>query len=109
MTHGTESDEDLAARFRSRGRRQLTADRRHEARRARRVYTTIAAVVALVAVALTGVRLGQDGGAGAWTVLYLTGAVVACCGVLLARTGRTRWALAAICLGAGLASLGDSV
>ncbi|MEU6846146.1 hypothetical protein ABZ930_30150 [Streptomyces sp. NPDC046716] len=108
MTRGTEYDEEPAARFRSEGRQELAADRRRDARRARRVYATIAAVVALAAVGLTGVRLGQDG-AGAWTALYLVGGVVGGCGVPLARMGRTRWAFAAICLGAGLASLGDSV
>ncbi|MYT73309.1 MULTISPECIES: hypothetical protein [unclassified Streptomyces] len=109
MTRGTESDEELTARFRSQGRQRVAADRRRDAGRARRAHVTIAAAVALVALVLTAVRLGQDGEAGAWTALYLTGGVVAGCGVPLARAGRTRWALAAMCLGAALASLGDAV
>ncbi|MFJ9178744.1 hypothetical protein [Streptomyces sp. NPDC102360] len=113
MTYGSESDEQLKApmtlkaRFRGQGRERLVVDRRRAARQARRVSGGISALVALVAIVLTGVRLGQGSEAGAWTVLYLAGGVVSGCGVLLARFGRTRWAFAAICVGAAVAALGD--
>ncbi|MER5438946.1 hypothetical protein [Streptomyces sp. NPDC002790] len=113
MTYGSESDEQLKAprtlkaRFQGQGRQRIVADRRRAARQARRVSAGISALVALVAIALTGVRLGQGSEVGVWTVLYLAGGVVSGCGVLLARFGRTRWAVGAICVGAGVATLGD--
>ncbi|WP_425828825.1 hypothetical protein [Streptomyces fractus] len=113
MTYGSEYDEQLKApktlktRFRGQGQQGLVLDRPRAARQARRVSGGISALVALVAIVLTGVRLDQSGEAGAWTVLYLAGGVVSGCGVLLARFGRTRCAFAAICVGAGIAMLGD--
>ncbi|MFC7308674.1 hypothetical protein ACFQVC_31215 [Streptomyces monticola] len=108
MTGGTEFDEQLRAGFQSQGQSGPTSGRRRDARQARRLYAGLAAVVALVALVLTVVRLAQGGGAGAWTALYVGGGVVSACGVPLARIGRTRWAFAAMCLGAALAMLGDS-
>ncbi|MHC5260613.1 hypothetical protein ACYSUO_22255 [Streptomyces sp. UC4497] len=113
MTYGSESDDQLKAtrtlkaRFQGQGRQGLVMDRRRAARQARRVSAGISALVALVAIVLTGVRLSQGSEAGVWTALYLAGGVVSGCGVLLARFGRTRWAFAAICVGAGIATLGD--
>ncbi|MFI5657878.1 hypothetical protein [Streptomyces sp. NPDC051684] len=113
MTYGSELDERLKApktlktRFQGQGRQRLVTDRRRAARQARRVAAGVSGLVALVAVVVTGVRLGQDSTAGVWTVLYLAGGVVSGCGVLLARFGRTRWAFAAMCVGAGIATLGD--
>ncbi|WP_306323360.1 MULTISPECIES: hypothetical protein [unclassified Streptomyces] len=119
MTHGSGSgfegelktreapQQALTARFRGQGRERVVLDRRRAARQARRVCAGICGLIALVAVVVTGIRLGQGSGAGAWTVLYLAGGVVSGCGVVLARFGRTRWALAAMCVGAGVATLGD--
>ncbi|MGD6754826.1 hypothetical protein [Streptomyces sp. BH105] len=116
MTYGSELDEQLKApktlkmlktRFRGQGQERVVADRRRAARQARRVAAGVSALVALVALVVTGVRLGQDSTAGAWTVLYLAGGAMSGCGVLLARFGRTRWAFAAMCVGAGIATLGD--
>ncbi|MFZ3560221.1 MULTISPECIES: hypothetical protein [unclassified Streptomyces] len=107
MTHGPEIDEELRSRFRGQGQHGLTMDRRRAARQARRVSAGVSALVALVAIVVTGIRLGQGSEAGPWTALYLTGGFISGCGVLLARLGRTRWAFAAICLGAGVASVGD--
>ncbi|MGY0491362.1 hypothetical protein [Streptomyces sp. WG-D5] len=107
MTHGSEWDEELRSRFQGQGQPGFPLDRRRAARQARRVSAGISALIALVALALTVVRLGQGSAAGPWTALYLAGGVISGCGVLLARMGRTRWAFAAICLGAGVAMVGD--
>lgn len=116
MTYGSEFDGQLKAptsptslrtRFQGQGRQKVVADRRRAARQARRVSAGISALTAVVAVAVTGVRLVQGGAAGTWTALYLAGAAISSCGILLARAGRTRWALAAVCVGAGVAALGD--
>ncbi|MFZ3567774.1 hypothetical protein ACOKM5_12515 [Streptomyces sp. BH097] len=113
MTYGSGVDEELTmpqalkARFRGQGRERLVVDRRRAARQARRVSAGVSALVAFVAIALTGIRLAQGSDAGVWTVLYLAGGFVSGCGVVLARFGRTRWAFAAMCAGAGVAMLGD--
>ncbi|MFD7297889.1 hypothetical protein ACFV9W_31785 [Streptomyces sp. NPDC059897] len=107
MTHGSEFDEELRSRFRGQGRPGLTMDRPRAARQARRVSAGISALIAFVAIALTGIRLGQGSAPGPWTALYLAGGVISGFGVLLARLGRTRCAFAAICVGAGVAIVGD--
>lgn len=100
--------EELRARFRAQGRADLEEGRQSEARRARGMHVAFAGLVVVVCLGLTVVRLGAGDSAGVWVASYAVGAVLGGLGFLLARGGRTRWALVAICVAVAVASLGDS-
>ena len=105
LSHGVGTDE-LRARFQGQGRQGLAEGRRRDARRARRTYAAFAGLAAVICLVLTVVRLGKGDSVGVWVVAYGLGAILSAAGAVLARGGRTRWAMAATCV--ALASLGDS-
>ncbi|MFF0733926.1 hypothetical protein ACFYVK_20150 [Streptomyces chartreusis] len=100
--------EELRARFRAQGRADLEGGRRREARRARGMHVAFAGLVVVVCLGLTVVRLGAGDAAGVWVASYAVGAVLGGLGFLLARGGRTRWAVVVIGVAVAVASLGDS-
>ncbi|OAH14359.1 hypothetical protein [Streptomyces jeddahensis] len=102
------STEELRAQFQARGRPGLAEDRRRDARQARRMYAAFAGMVAVICLVLIVVRLGRGDAMGVWVATYAVGGGVSGVGAVLARSGRTRWALAVTCVAVALASLGDS-
>jgi hypothetical protein len=72
------------------------------------MYAAFAGLVALVCLVLGVVRLVGGDGLGVWAAAYAVGVGLAGRGFVLARSGRTRWAMVVICLGGALAGLGDS-
>ncbi|MFH8697587.1 hypothetical protein ACWGKK_28035 [Streptomyces chartreusis] len=100
--------EELRERFRAQGRADLEVGRRRDARRARGMHVAFAGLVVVVCIGLTVVRLGAGDAAGVWVASYAVGAVLGGLGFLLARGGRTRWAVVVICVAVAVASLGDS-
>ncbi|MFF1319394.1 hypothetical protein ACFVZZ_08145 [Streptomyces chartreusis] len=100
--------EELRERFRVQGRADLEVGRRRDARRARGRHVAFAGLVVVVCIGLTVVRLGAGDAAGVWVASYAVGAVLGGLGFLLARGGRTRWAVVVICVAVAVASLGDS-
>ncbi|MFJ1871242.1 hypothetical protein [Streptomyces sp. KS_5] len=100
--------EELRERFRAQGRADLEVGRRRDARRARGMHVAFAGLVVVVCIGLTVVRLGAGDAAGVWVASYAMGAVLGGLGFLLARGGRTRWAVVVICVAVAVASLGDS-
>jgi hypothetical protein len=54
------------------------------------------------------VRLGRGDTVGVWVATYAAGVVVSGLGAVLARSGRTRWALWVTCIAVALASLGEN-
>ncbi|GAA3582904.1 hypothetical protein [Streptomyces osmaniensis] len=100
--------EELRERFRAQGRADLEEARRRDARRARGMHVAFAGLVVVVCLGLTVVRLGAGDAAGVWVASYAVGAVLGGLGFLLARGGRTRWAVVVICVAVAVASLGDS-
>ncbi|MFE0257215.1 hypothetical protein [Streptomyces sp. NPDC059010] len=102
------SADELRAQFQAQGRPGLVENRRRDARQARWTYAAFAGLVAVVCLVLTAMRFGRGDAAGAWVALYALGVALSSWGFVLARIGRTRWALAVTCIGAALAGLGDS-
>lgn len=102
------SADELRARFQDQGRPGLAEDRGHDARRARGMYAALAGLVAVICLVLIVVRLVGGDALGAWVATYAVGVAVSGWGFVLARIGRTRWAMAVTCVAAALAGLGDS-
>jgi hypothetical protein len=67
-----------------------------------------AGLAAVICLALIVVRLGRGDGVGVWLATYGLGVVLSGSGAVLARSGRTRWAMVVTCVAVALASLGDS-
>jgi hypothetical protein len=67
-----------------------------------------AGLVAVMCCVLIVVRLGRGDAVGAWVAMYAAGVVISGVGAVLARIGRTRWAMAVTCTAVALASLGDN-
>jgi hypothetical protein len=107
LPSGVSADE-LRAQFQAQGRPGLVESRRRDARQARRMYAAFAGLVAVTCLVLIVVRLGSGDAVGVWTATYAVGVVVSGSGAVLARNGRTRWAMAVTCIAAAVASLGDS-
>ena len=107
LSAGVSADE-LRAQFQAQGRPGLVESRRRDARQARRMYGAFAALVAVICLALIVVRLGRGDAAGVWVATYAVSVVVSGAGAVLARIGRTRWAMAVTCIAAAVASVGDS-
>ena len=82
--------------------------RRRDVAQARWTYAALAGLVAVICLVLTAVRLGRGDAVGVWAAMYAVGAALSGWGFVLARIGRTRWAMAVTCVGAALAGLGDS-
>ncbi|MFJ8633087.1 hypothetical protein [Streptomyces sp. NPDC093568] len=103
-----EDDSQLRARFRAQGRAELAEGRERDARRARGLYAALAGLAAVVCLGLIVVRLGGGDAGGVWVASYAVGAVLSGCGYVLARRGRTRWAMVVVCVAVALAGVGDS-
>ncbi|MGI5378628.1 hypothetical protein ACQEV2_31135 [Streptomyces sp. CA-251387] len=102
------SADELRAQFQAQGRPGLVESRRRDVAQARWTYAAFAGLIAFVCLALIVVRLVRGDAVGAWVALYAVGAALSGWGFVLARIGRTRWAMAVSCIGAALAGLGDS-
>ncbi|MYW69542.1 hypothetical protein GTY65_36570 [Streptomyces sp. SID8379] len=100
--------ERMRARFQDRGRPGIAADSRRDARQTRRIYLPLATAASVICLVLIGVRLQRGDAVGLWLALYAVGALVSGAGALLAKRGHTRWALASVAVGVGLAGLGDA-
>lgn len=72
------------------------------------MYEAFAGLVAVICLALIVVRLSRGDAVGVWVATYAVGVVASGLGAVLARNGRTRWAMAATCIAVALASLGDN-
>ncbi|MEU9287120.1 hypothetical protein AB0D57_20995 [Streptomyces sp. NPDC048275] len=107
LSSGGGADE-LRTQFQAQGRLGLVEGRRRDARQARRMYVAFAGLVAVMCLVLIVVRLGRGDAVGVWVVTYAVGVVVSGSGAVLARIGRTRWAMAVACIAVALASLGDN-
>ncbi|MBT2421259.1 hypothetical protein J7F01_33895 [Streptomyces sp. ISL-22] len=107
LSSGT-STEELRARFQAQGRPGLEEDRRRDARQARGMYAAFAGLVAVVCLVLIVVRLGGGDALGVWVLTYAVGVALSGWGFVLARIGRTGWAMVVTCIAAALAGLGDS-
>ncbi|KUM67699.1 hypothetical protein [Streptomyces curacoi] len=102
------SADELRAQFQAQDRQGLAEDSRRDARQARGVYAVLPGLVAVICLVLTVVRLVGGDVVGAWVALYAVGAALSGWGFVLARIGRTRWAMAVTCIGGALAGIGDS-
>ncbi|MFI7412255.1 hypothetical protein ACIBU0_26635 [Streptomyces sp. NPDC049627] len=102
------SADELRVQFQAQGRPGVVESRQRDATRARWTYAALAGLVAVVCLVLIAVRLGRGDAVGAWAALYAVGVALSGWGFVLARIGRTRWAMAVTCIGAALAGLGDS-
>ncbi|WP_328422718.1 hypothetical protein [Streptomyces sp. NBC_00443] len=102
------SADELRVEFQAQGRQGLAEERRRDARQARGIYAAIAGLVAVVCLGLMVVRLGQGDALGVWVATYSVGVALGGWGVVLARTGHTRWAMMVACIGGALAAVGDS-
>ncbi|MFE7272678.1 hypothetical protein [Streptomyces sp. NPDC057623] len=107
LSAGASADE-LRAEFQAQGRTGLTEERRRVARQARGLYTAFAGLVAVVCLALIGVRLVQGDALGVWVATYAMGGALGGWAFVLARIGHTRWAMMVTCIAAALAGIGDS-
>ncbi|GHH31635.1 hypothetical protein [Streptomyces lanatus] len=103
-----EGDGRLRARFQAQGRAELAERRERDARRARGMYAALAGLATVVCLGLIVVRLGRGESGGVWVGTYAVGGVLSGCGFVLARRGRTRWAMVVVCVAVALAGLGDS-
>lgn len=83
-------------------------ERRRDALQARGTYVAIAGLVAVVCLGLMLVRLGQGDALGVWVATYGMGVALGGWGLVLARSGNTRWAMMVSCIGGALAAVGDS-
>ncbi|MFE5817376.1 hypothetical protein ACFQ6S_28760 [Streptomyces sp. NPDC056479] len=101
-------DDELRARFRAGARAGLAEQREGDERRARGMYAAFAGLAAVVCLGLIVVRLGGGDAGGVWVASYAVGAVLGGCGFVLARRGRTRWAMVVVCVAVALAGIGDS-
>jgi hypothetical protein len=76
-------------------------------RQARWMCMAFAGLAAAICLVLTVVRLGRGDGVGVWAAVYGLGVALSSVGAVLARAGRTRWAMATICVALVLAGLGE--
>ncbi|WP_251063028.1 MULTISPECIES: hypothetical protein [unclassified Streptomyces] len=72
------------------------------------MYAAFAGLVAVVCLVLIVVRLGGGDALGVWVLTYAVGVALSGWGFVLARIGRTGWAMVVTCIAAALAGLGDS-
>ncbi|MEW2402678.1 hypothetical protein [Streptomyces sp. NPDC046862] len=72
------------------------------------MYAGLAGLVAALCLVLIVVRLSRGDALGVWAATYAVGVVVSGLGAALARSGRTRWAMAVTCMAVAVASLGDN-
>jgi hypothetical protein len=100
--------EELRWQFQNQGGSALGADRGRVVRQARRMYFLFAVGVAVVCVVLMVVRIAAGDGVGHWLAFYAGGVAGGALGAVLARRGRTRWAMAAAMVGVICATSGDN-
>ena len=99
---------ELRAAFLEQSRAGLTESKAKQVRTAHRMTMLISVLLGLICAGLLVVRLAQGSPAGLWTVFYALGALLSVPGWLLAKLGRTRWAILTLALGYALAAFGDS-